>query len=259
MVNTWLISGPPGCGKTSWILGKLKKHNSYCGYLRLSGFSENSLEQADSNEIDTVFLKDQIPQLIDLSKSSDHLFSDQDNSLIFIELSQFYLPNQSGLAGIDPRIIRQLENLKLLPDRYLHFGRDNELPVKDTLNFKKIESLSFNLSETVWDPPSLNTFWFELVNGAYGDIYRAKALMNIIDGRFMLFNWIVSQQGSQFLQLNNFAPPKGRPQRISQLIIQGINLDFVGIQSTVNLCLVNDAVLQFHQDSLRNQQLAATL
>ena len=119
--------------------------------------------------------------------------------------------------------------------------------------------MSINLSETVWDPPSLNTFWFELVNGAYGDIYRAKALMNIIDGRFMLFNWIVSQQGSQFLQLNNFAPPKGRPQRISQLIIQGINLDFVGIQSTVNLCLVNDAVLQFHQDSLRNQQLAATL
>ena len=258
MRQVWLISGPPGCGKTNWILSEIKKHGGSCGYIRLSGFSEKSLEQANSSEIDFVFLKDQIPQLIDLSKFSDHLFSDQDNSLIFIELSQFYLPNQSGLAGIDPRIIRQLENLKLLPDRYLHFGRDNELPVKDTLNFKKIESLSINLSETVWDPPSLNTFWFELVNGAYGDIYRAKALMNIIDGRFMLFNWIVSQQGSQFLQLNNFAPPKGRPQRISQLIIQGRNLDFVSIKSTVNLCLVNDAVLQFHQASLGNQQLAAT-
>ena len=259
MRQVWLISGPPGCGKTSWILDRLKKHNSSCGYLRLPGFSENSLEHADSNEIDSVFLKDQIPQLIDFSKSSDRLYANQDGLLLFIELPQFHLPKQSGLAGIDRRIIRHLENLKLLPDRYLHFGRDNELPVKDTLNFKKIESLSINLSETVWDPPSLNTFWFELVNGAYGDIYRAKALMNIIDGRFMLFNWIVSQQGSQFLQLNNFAPPKGRPQRISQLIIQGINLDFVGIQSTVNLCLVNDAVLQFHQDSLRNQQLAATL
>ena len=139
--------------------------------------------------------------------------------LVFIELPQFHLPKQSGLAGIDRRIISQLENLKLLPDRYLHFGLDNELPIEDTLNFKKIESLSINLSETVWDPPSLNTFWFELVNGAYGDIYRAKALMNIIDGRFMLFNWIVSRNGSQFLQLNNFAPPKGRPQRISLSLI----------------------------------------
>jgi len=258
MRQVWLISGSPGCGKTNWILSRLKQHNNSSGYLRLPGFSENSLEHANSNEIDYVFLKDQIPQLIDLSESSDHLRTDQDNLLLFIELPQFHLPKESGLAGIDRRIISQLENLKLLPDRYLHFGRDNELPIEDSLNFEKIKSLSINLNETVWDPPSLNTFWFELVNGAYGDVYRAKALMNIIDGRFMLFNWIVSRNGSQFLHLNDFAPPKGRPQRISQLIIQGINLDFVSIQSTVNLCLVNDAVLQFHQASLGNQKLAAT-
>jgi len=48
----------------------------------------------------------------------------------------------------------------------------------------------------------LNTFWFELVNGAYGDVYRAKALMNLPDGRYILFNWIVSQQGSQYQTLN---------------------------------------------------------
>ena len=187
MRQVWLISGPPGCGKTSWILDRLKKHNSSCGFLRLSGFSENSLEQANSNEIDYVFLKDQIPQLIDLSKSSDQLCTDQDGLLLFIELPQFYLPKESGLAGIDRRVINQLENSKLIPDRYLHFGRDNELPIADTLNFEKIESLSINLNETVWDPPSLNTFWFELVNGAYGDAYRAKTFINIIDVQFMLF------------------------------------------------------------------------
>ena len=99
MRQVWLISGPPGCGKTSWILSRLKKHNSSCGFLRLSGFSENSLEQANSNEIDYVFLKDQIPQLIDLSKSSDHLRTDLDNLLLFIELPQFHLPKESGLAG----------------------------------------------------------------------------------------------------------------------------------------------------------------
>ena len=258
MRQVWLISGPPGCGKTNWILSEIKKHGGSCGYIRLSGFSEKSLEQANSSEIDFVFLKDQIPQLIDLSKPSDHLFSDQDNSVIFIELSQFYLPNQSGLAGIDPRIISQLDNLKLLPDQYLHFGRDTELSIKDTLDFTKIESLSLNLQESVWDPPSLNTFWFELVNGAYGDVYRAKALLNIPDGRSMYFNWIVSQPGSQFLQLNDIAPPKGRPQRISQLVIQGRNLEFTRIKSTINLCLINDSVLEMHQASLSNQQLAAT-
>ena len=258
MRQVWLISGPPGCGKTNWILSEIKKLGGSCGYIRLSGFSDKSLEQANSSEIDFAYLTDQIPQLIDLSKSSDHLFSDQDNSLIFIELSQFYLPNQSGLAGIDPRIISQLESLKLLPDKYLHFGRDTELPINDTLDFTKIESLSLNLLESVWDPPSLNTFWFELVNGAYGDVYRAKALLNIPDGRSMYFNWIVSQPGSQFLQLNDIAPPKGRPQRISQLVIQGRNLEFMRIKSTINLCLINDSVLEMHQASLSNHQLAAT-
>ena len=258
MRQVWLISGPPGCGKTNWILSEIKKHGGSCGYIRLSGFSEKSLEQANSSEIDFVFLKDQIPQLIDLSKPSDHLFSDQDNSVIFIELSQFYIPNQSGLDGIDPRIISQLENLKLLLDKYLHFCSDTELPIKDTLDFTKIESLSLNLQENVWDPPSLNTFWFELVKGAYGDVYPAKALLNIPDGRSMYFNWIVSQPGSQFLQLNDIAPPKGRPQRISQLVIQGRNLEFTRIKSTINLCLINDSVLEMHQASLSNQQLAAT-
>ena len=119
MRQVWLISGPPGCGKTNWILSEIKKHGGSCGYIRLSGFSEKSLEQANSSEIDFVFLKDQIPQLIDLSKPSDHIFSDQDNSVIFIELSQFYIPNQSGLAGIDPRIISPVSYTHLtLPTIY---------------------------------------------------------------------------------------------------------------------------------------------
>ena len=83
-------------------------------------------------------------------------------------------------------------------------------------------------------------------------------MLNIPDGRSMYFNWIVSQPGSQFLQLNDIAPPKGRPQRISQLVIQGRNLEFTRIKSTINLCLINDSVLEMHQASLSNHQLAAT-
>ena len=35
MSTTWLISGPPGCGKTTWILNALRDHPGACGYLRL--------------------------------------------------------------------------------------------------------------------------------------------------------------------------------------------------------------------------------
>ena len=68
--NTWLISGSPGCGKTNWILNNLKSHKGRCGFLRLYGYGDIDLQQVASTDIDYAFLKDQIPQLIDLSRSS---------------------------------------------------------------------------------------------------------------------------------------------------------------------------------------------
>ena len=67
----------------------------------------------------------------------------------------------------------------------------------------------------------MNTFWFELVNGAYGDVYRAKALMNLQDGRYILFNWIVSQQGSQYQTLNQVALLMEDQKDILKLLYKG--------------------------------------
>ena len=63
MNQTWLISGPPGCGKTNWILNTLKSHTGPCGYLRLEGRSKPGLEQGQDQNIDWNWLKDQIPHL----------------------------------------------------------------------------------------------------------------------------------------------------------------------------------------------------
>ena len=106
----------------------------------------------------------------------------------------------------------------------------------------------------MWDPDSLSSFWFELVNGAYGDVYRAKALMNLRDGRSFFCNWMVSQKGAQFLPLNSTAAPKGRPSRTSELVVQGKALNPAGIQSTINDCLLSDEVLEMQQQQLRSQQ-----
>ena len=166
-------------------------------------------------------MEDQIPNLLDLSISNSISEKDKENILIIIEFPQFFIPNSQGINGVDLRIINELEKYNFQPNRYLHFGRDPELSIKDTLDFKAIESISLDLKKHIWDPASLNTFWFELVNGACGDVYRAKALMNLPDGRYILFNWIVSQQGSQYQTLNQVAPLNGRPERCSEIVIQG--------------------------------------
>ncbi|WP_269621750.1 ATPase [Prochlorococcus marinus] len=254
MGQKWLISGSPGCGKTTWILNKIQSNQGACGYLRLTEQANNNKEKSPESLIDYTFLKDQAPHLQDLSDCSDTSMSQQKDFLILIELSQSQSPESLEPAELNPYVKSQLEALGLQPDRQLHFGRDSELPNNDTLVFKKLESWSLNLAKRVWDPQSLNTFWFELVNGAYGDVYRAKALMNLPDGQSIFFNWIVSQKGSQFLPLKTVSPPNGRPQRPSGIVIQGKGLDCINIQSTINLCLLNDSLLEMHQMPLRDRQ-----
>ena len=45
MSQTLLISGPPGCGKTTRILDLIKNHQGPCGFLRLVGYPELGLHR----------------------------------------------------------------------------------------------------------------------------------------------------------------------------------------------------------------------
>ena len=254
MSQILLISGPPGCGKTSWILSQLQVHKGPCGYLRLAGFPAEGCTQALDGGIDLAVLADHCPGLRDLADPAHALAPPTGDLLALIELPQFQPPAHVDSSGIDARLRPQLEALQLLPQRHLHFGRDPELPRQDTLDFSHLQAWSLNLNGSVWDPASLSSFWFELVNGAYGDVYRAKALMNLPDGRSFSFNWIVSQEGTQFLPLERVAPPEGRPQRLSRLVVQGKHLDAAGIEATIADGLLSDAVLELQQAPLRQRK-----
>ena len=258
MSQSLLISGPPGCGKTSWILSQIQSHSGPSGYLRLSGYPDEGLAQARDGGIDLAYLQDQCPELLDLGDPDLALAPHPAGLLALIELPQFHPPAQSELQGVDRRVLPQLQALHLSPDRHLHFGRDPELPQQDTLDFSSLQAWSLNLNHSVWDPASLSSFWFELVNGAYGDVYRAKALMNLPDGRAFFCNWMVSQEGSQFLPLQTMAPPDGRPDRLSRLVVQGKDLAPAAIEATITDCLLSDAVLELQQAPLRQRHTQPT-
>ena len=255
MQNTWLITGPPRLRKNK-LDPRLLPETPW--RLRLSPLKRNPTrgpQQGHNAGIDSTWLKDQIPELVVLETTGNAPLPTVPR-LVLIEVQQFQPPASSEPDGIDPYVLRQLEGLNLRPDRALHFGLNPELPTQDVLDFKHLESWHHNLQGCAWDPNSLNSFWFELVNGAYGDVYRAKALMNLPDGRSFLCNWIVSQQNSQFLPLEAVEPPIGRPNRTSHLVVQGRALNPAGIQSTIIDCLLTDDVLELHQAPLRNRQLA---
>ena len=56
MGQVCLISGPPGCGKTTWALQRLQQHQGPCAYLRLEGEKAAGLEQGDDSGIDLTWL-----------------------------------------------------------------------------------------------------------------------------------------------------------------------------------------------------------
>ena len=67
MSQTLLLSGPPGCGKTSWILNRFRTHQGPYGYLRLAGYSVNGRAHAPDGELDLSWLQDQCLGLLDLA------------------------------------------------------------------------------------------------------------------------------------------------------------------------------------------------
>jgi hypothetical protein len=240
-----LVSGPPGCGKTGWILSRLLEHRGPRAYRRLEGVDPEGRPQALDGGLDRAFLHDRIPDLRELGDGfqapAPDPAADGEGLLAFIELPL-----------LQPEIPERIAP-GLRPDRHLHFGRDDELPRQDTLAFGALASWCLDLAQAVWDPASLNSLWFELVNGAYGDVYRAKALVNLPDGRGFFFNWMVSCSGTQFLPLESVAPPHGRPGRLSRLVVQGKDLDTASLEASVSDCLLSDAVLELQQAPRRPQ------
>ena len=49
MGQVCLISGPPGCEKTTWALQRLQQHQGPCAYPRLEGEKAAGLQQGEDS------------------------------------------------------------------------------------------------------------------------------------------------------------------------------------------------------------------
>lgn len=110
-----------------------------------------------------------------------------------------------------------------------------------------------NLSGQVLDPASLDTFWSELTQGAYGEVIRAKAIVDLTDGQSFYFDFLQGRD-ARYQELPLPKCLKGRPDRFSGIEVMGQSLDPPSLVSTVQDCCLSDALLASHQAAIRQNQ-----
>lgn len=124
----------------------------------------------------------------------------------------------------------------------------NLLSPSDTTHFWQAP-----LSAQVLDPTSLHTFWQELVQGAYGQMIRAKAIFDLADGQAIYVDHLPGQ-ATTYQDLPWPQWLNGRPQRFSGIEMVGKQLNQQAIADTLRDCCLSDALLASHQAMLKQNQ-----
>ena len=134
----------------------------------------------------------------------------------------------------------------------------DKIIVNDKLNsnqqFFSLANLQIHragLTQEVLDFASLETFWQELVAGAYGEIVRVKGIFNIMDGQCIYRDYLKNGLNLDFQPLQIPLSLEGRPTHFSGLEIIGINLEKQSIVDTISDFCLSDDVVQFYQQQVK--------
>jgi hypothetical protein len=109
-----------------------------------------------------------------------------------------------------------------------------------------------DLTGQVFDPLSLNMFWFELTAGAYGQINQVKATVEIVDGSAWELSFVAGGEPTE-TELPGERWLKGRPTRPSQIQVTGQNLDAAALMATIADCCLSDGAIENYHAQLLAQ------
>jgi hypothetical protein len=117
------------------------------------------------------------------------------------------------------------------------------------------------LTGQVIDGASLETFWYELTHGAYGEVQRAKGIFTPVDGRVLHLDFVaglpkdIPEKIPETITTELPLPPctKGRPDQFSGVEIIGFNLDRAGINQTLEDSCLDDQAIAHYQAQIEEQ------
>ncbi|NJN73543.1 MAG: GTP-binding protein [Limnothrix sp. RL_2_0] len=245
------IAGLAGAGKTQWLREQLKDQTAAVTYFA---------PQTTDCPIDRHCLALDFPQWKFLAEGQELQLIEalQQGAIAVLELG-FYVAPESG-----EQLLKTLEAEGFTCERFAfvsdqmanspwHIWADDIIEVAMPLPSRNLEIWRSPTRGQVFDPDSLNIFWEELTGGAYGDIQRAKGVVEIVDGRAFYLDYVSHQPESLYRELAVKPWLDGRPERFSGLEVVGTKLDGKQIADTILDCCLNDELLDYYQAQIRQQ------
>lgn len=109
------------------------------------------------------------------------------------------------------------------------------------------------LTGEVMDFASLELFWQELTEGAYGEVIRVKGIFDTSSCQSVYGDFVLGTPIKDFQQLNLPLWLEGKPTRFSGVEIIGKNLAEETIASTLQDCCLNEAAIAYYQQQIKQE------
>ena len=242
-----VVAGPSGCGKTTWICQKLQSTASAENIIYFSPGTGNV-------PIDQTRLTAEFPEMKVFGDGEEVEFFTQLEvaEIVYIEIG-FFLE----LSAIE-QILKNLpyQAIAILPphlkDSEYHVWAEKIIPgaAIDT-SMTQTQLWRAPTSGQVSDEDSLQEFWYELTQGAYGKVARAKGIFDVADGRALYADFVAGVPSTDFLELDLPRHLEGRPQRFSGIELLGQNLDESAIKQTLEDCYLSTVGIEQYQEQVK--------
>jgi hypothetical protein len=241
----YLVAGPSGSGKTTWIHHQIATRTEASAYLCLG---------AGDTQIDSTYMSATCERLV--VAATDAVWTQlAATQPLYVEIAP-----QLDLAALKlPIEIESCHKIAIVPSgvqqsEWHDWATETFVSSEvSTTNVPLTASPRWVLTGEVLDPASLNLFWDELIQGAYGTVARAKAIFEVVNGRSMYFSFGLGYPECTYLELPLPPITNGRPTRFSGLEIVGDSLQIPVIMETLQDCCLDDRALDYYQQQLRSQ------